>query len=171
MLDMCLNATDGFPTQDALNAITAIAYNPIGRYMAFNFIREKWMEMTKMWEQLIEILTLTRLKLTRNFSGLNMLAHSFTSFHSLARVFETIVKPFNTDMELKEVISISINFLSRDRESRELTNHWFDIVSIVSCQTLSERIRNCLPARLVRHTSQSIESKVISTGWRKTTNM
>lgn len=45
---MCLNVTSGFRTQDALSVIKNMAENPIGRYMTFNFIREKWMEMTKM---------------------------------------------------------------------------------------------------------------------------
>ncbi len=48
MLEMCLNSTVGFRTQDALNVILAMANNPIGRFMTFYFIRDQWAEMTKM---------------------------------------------------------------------------------------------------------------------------
>lgn len=48
MLEMCLNPAVGFRTQDALDVIKTLAENPIGRFMTFNFVREKWPEMTKM---------------------------------------------------------------------------------------------------------------------------
>ncbi|KZS01782.1 putative Aminopeptidase N, partial [Daphnia magna] len=74
MLEMCLNPTTGFRTQDALDVIKTLAGNPIGRFLTFNFTREKWLEMTKI----------------------------FSSIHNLAHVFESVTKAFNTDMELKE---------------------------------------------------------------------
>uniref|UniRef100_A0A0P5FVD5 Aminopeptidase n=1 Tax=Daphnia magna TaxID=35525 RepID=A0A0P5FVD5_9CRUS len=75
MLEMCLNPTTGFRTQDALDVIKTLAGNPIGRFLTFNFTREKWLEMTKI----------------------------FSSIHNLAHVFESVTKAFNTDMELKEL--------------------------------------------------------------------
>ena len=48
MLAMCLNSTVGFQTQDALHVILAMANNPLGRFMTFDFVRDKWAEMTKM---------------------------------------------------------------------------------------------------------------------------
>jgi len=48
LLEMCLNPVVGFRTQDALDVIKTLAENPIGRFMTFSFVREKWSEMTKM---------------------------------------------------------------------------------------------------------------------------
>ncbi|EFX67103.1 hypothetical protein DAPPUDRAFT_203789 [Daphnia pulex] len=84
LLEMCLNPAVGFRTQDALDVIKTLAENPIGRFMTFNFVREKWTEMTKI----------------------------FNSIHSLAHVFESVTKSFNTDMELKELS----DFVGKNKE-------------------------------------------------------
>lgn len=42
---MTLNSTSGIRKQDATRVIAQVAGNPLGRYMAFNFIRNKWDEM------------------------------------------------------------------------------------------------------------------------------
>lgn len=47
MLEMSLNSTSGIRKQDAARVISQVAYNSLGRYMAFNFIRDKWDELRK----------------------------------------------------------------------------------------------------------------------------
>ena len=47
MLEMSLNSTSGIRKQDAQRVISQVAANPLGRYMAFNFIRDKWEDISK----------------------------------------------------------------------------------------------------------------------------
>lgn len=42
MLEMSLNSTSGIRKQDATSVISQVSYNSLGRYMTFNFVREKW---------------------------------------------------------------------------------------------------------------------------------
>ena len=44
---MSLNSTSGIRKQDASRVISQVSYNSLGRYMALNFIRDKWEEMSK----------------------------------------------------------------------------------------------------------------------------
>jgi aminopeptidase N len=44
---MSLNPTSGIRKQDAGRVISQVASNSLGRYMTFNFIREKWTELRK----------------------------------------------------------------------------------------------------------------------------
>lgn len=50
MLEMSLNSTSGIRKQDASRVISQVAYNPLGRYMAFNFIRDQWEELQKVYD-------------------------------------------------------------------------------------------------------------------------
>lgn len=42
LLEMSLNASSGIRKQDAANVIRQVAGNPLGRYLAFDFIRNRW---------------------------------------------------------------------------------------------------------------------------------
>jgi len=76
MLEMSLNSTSGIRKQDATSVISQVSYNSLGRYMAFNFVREKW----------------------------SLLKETFTSFTGLARVIKSVASSINTELELKEFI-------------------------------------------------------------------
>ena len=45
---MSLNGTSGMPKQDIPIVIREVAGNSLGRYMAFNFVKEHWNELNKM---------------------------------------------------------------------------------------------------------------------------
>jgi aminopeptidase N len=47
MLEMSLNSTSGIRKQDASRVISQVAYNSLGRYMSFNFVRDKFDELRK----------------------------------------------------------------------------------------------------------------------------
>lgn len=42
---MSLNSTSGIRKQDAISVIGAVSNNPIGRYLAFDFIRDRWKDL------------------------------------------------------------------------------------------------------------------------------
>ena len=42
---MSLNSTSGIRKQDAIVVIDAVSKNPVGRYLAFDFIRDRWKEL------------------------------------------------------------------------------------------------------------------------------
>ncbi|XP_046438221.1 aminopeptidase N-like [Daphnia pulex] len=75
MLEMSLNPTSGIRKQDAGRVISQVASNSLGRYMTFNFIREKWTELRKVVP---------------------------TNFFSY--IIKAVAKSFNTELELKEFI-------------------------------------------------------------------
>lgn len=49
MLEMSLNSSSGIRKQDAARVISQVGGNPLGRYLAFNFIRERWSDMKQMY--------------------------------------------------------------------------------------------------------------------------
>ncbi|XP_032798753.2 aminopeptidase N [Daphnia magna] len=77
MLEMSLNSTSGIRKQDAARVISQVAYNSLGRYMAFNFIRDKWDELRKVFP---------------------------TTFSSMSGIIKAVAASFNTDLELKELM-------------------------------------------------------------------
>ena len=44
---MSLNSTSGIRKQDAPQVISQVSEHSLGRYMAFNLIRDKWEEIRK----------------------------------------------------------------------------------------------------------------------------
>ncbi|EFX62776.1 hypothetical protein DAPPUDRAFT_67706, partial [Daphnia pulex] len=75
MLEMSLNPTSGIRKQDAARVIIQVASNSLGRYITFNFIREKWTEIRK------------------------VVSNKFFS-----RIIKAVASSFNTELELKELI-------------------------------------------------------------------
>ena len=47
MLEMSLNSTSGIRKHDAPQVISQVSKNSLGRYVTFNFIRDKWEEISK----------------------------------------------------------------------------------------------------------------------------
>lgn len=42
---MSLNVTSGIRKQDAWSVISQVAGNSLGRYLAFNFVRNRWNDL------------------------------------------------------------------------------------------------------------------------------
>lgn len=77
MLEMSLNSTSGIRKQDAARVISQVAYNSLGRYMAFNFIRDKFDELRKVFP---------------------------STFSSMSGIIKAVASSFNTELELKELM-------------------------------------------------------------------
>eukprot|EP00088_Acartia_fossae_P031208 TRINITY_DN3213_c0_g1_i1.p1 TRINITY_DN3213_c0_g1~~TRINITY_DN3213_c0_g1_i1.p1 ORF type:complete len:964 (+),score=231.16 TRINITY_DN3213_c0_g1_i1:49-2940(+) len=74
-LNMSLTTGSGVRKQDGSKVIGSVARNTVGRYLAFNYIREKW-EVIKSY---------------------------FTGFSSTRRIIKAIAESFNTNFELNEL--------------------------------------------------------------------
>ncbi|EFX67104.1 hypothetical protein DAPPUDRAFT_302210 [Daphnia pulex] len=77
MLEMSLDPNSGIRKQDAARVISQVAYNSLGRYMSFNFIRDKWTELRKVFP---------------------------STFSSMSGIIKAVATSFNTELELKELI-------------------------------------------------------------------
>lgn len=44
---MCVNSTSGIRKQNVAHVISDISRNPLGRYMTFNFIRDRFDDLRK----------------------------------------------------------------------------------------------------------------------------
>ncbi len=51
---MSLNSTSGIRKQDARGVISGVAGNHLGRYLAFNFIRNRWDDIKKTYYSLFK---------------------------------------------------------------------------------------------------------------------
>jgi len=74
-LNMSLTAGSGVRKQDGSSVIANVARNTVGRYLAFNFLREKF----------------------------DVVKNYFTSFSSLKRIVKAMSGSFNTNFDLKEL--------------------------------------------------------------------
>ncbi|EFX67117.1 hypothetical protein DAPPUDRAFT_115736 [Daphnia pulex] len=75
MLEMSLDPNSGIRKQDAARVISQVASHSLGRYLSFNFIREKWTKLREMVP-------------TKFFSA----------------IIKAVSTSFNTELELKELI-------------------------------------------------------------------
>lgn len=76
-LDMSLDPTSGIRKQDGTTVISAIASNDVGRYMTWNWLRNKWDEISVYFDTAIS--------------------------SSVGRIVSSVTKDFNTPFELKEL--------------------------------------------------------------------
>jgi len=76
-LDKSLNESLGVRKQDGYKAIGGVAGNRIGRYLAFNFLRENW----------------------------SFIKDYFTGFSAVKRVVQSLSSTFNTEFDTKELMA------------------------------------------------------------------
>jgi len=76
MLEWTLNPGSGIRKQDGAAVFSRVASNPLGRYIAFNFLRDRWADI-------------------KGF---------FKTLSSLARIVDAVTRGFNTELELKELL-------------------------------------------------------------------
>nr|CAH0109900.1 unnamed protein product [Daphnia galeata] len=78
MLEMSINSKSGIRKQNAAIVISDISRNSLGRYMVFNFIRDRLDDLFAV------------------FPG--------SSFRSISRILKAVASSLNTEIELKELI-------------------------------------------------------------------
>jgi len=74
-LNMSVTPGSGVRKQDGAKCIASVARNTVGRYLAFNFLREKW----------------------------TIIKNYFTGFSALKRGIKAIADDFNTEFDIKEL--------------------------------------------------------------------
>jgi len=76
MLEWTLDPKSGIRRQDGSAVFSQVASNSLGRYIAFNFLRDRWVDIKGV----------------------------FKTLSSLARIVDAVTRSFNTELELKELL-------------------------------------------------------------------